>query len=600
MKLKLQLALSCFLFSVCSVQAQVSNYNFNQTITSYSAPLTGTFIGHAFQDDTVNTVNLPFAFNFNGNSYNTVHIHSNGFISFNPLTATVYNPISDPSTQNVISGFGQDLMSGGLIRVNLTAGSNTLTNASLLAGLSVGDSIFDYGGDFTATYPKITNIVGSSIVLTASATVNSTFYDLYVQNGAIRMQLAGATPTRVCEIEYRNFTRFDVFNEVINFKIRLHELNDRITIVYGNAVPGADYSTSEIGLKGTSLTDFHSREVSGLMTYITSVKATNVTDGCEVSPQKMPSGNVSYIWQPPCTIPNFSVTQNKTAMCLGDSAVLTASPASSYSWTGIGTSSMITVTPTVTTTYTLVAYESMCSSTVYVTQTVSPFPTITTALSKPVICALDSVSLSASGAETYSWTGQGTGSTIVVSPATTTSYSVQGTAAGCEGSAVVTVSVGPSPDLKVSKSHSVGCFGAPISLTASGASTYSWNTGANNAVLSTTLAATTSFTLTGAIGSCTQQVVVTQDMKDCTSLNEYDLSAGNKVFPVPFSSELRILNSAVKKATVEISDVNGKKIFAGSTENGGLVIDTDSWSSGVYFYTLSEGSQRVTGKVVKQ
>lgn len=72
-----------------------------------------------------------------------------------------------------------------------------------------------------------------------------------------------------------------------------------------------------------------------------------------------------------CSPPVINVVSTNSILCTGNTATITASGASTYSWTGIGSGSNITVTPTVTTTYTVVGSNSGCDATLAFTQTVS-------------------------------------------------------------------------------------------------------------------------------------------------------------------------------------------------------------------------------------
>ncbi|MET3037296.1 choice-of-anchor L domain-containing protein [Chryseobacterium sp. NRRL B-14859] len=98
--------------------------------------------------------------------------------------------------------------------------------------------------------------------------------------------------------------------------------------------------------------------------------------------------------------------------------------------------------------------------------------------SQPRICVGESVTLTASGGVTYNWGNglTGNGSTQVVSPATTTVYTVYAVGAnGCISAtpATVTVEVGP-PIAGVAASKSKICAGESVTLTATGGITYNW------------------------------------------------------------------------------------------------------------------------------
>ncbi|HNF72857.1 MAG TPA: hypothetical protein PLP34_10595, partial [Chitinophagaceae bacterium] len=105
----------------------------------------------------------------------------------------------------------------------------------------------------------------------------------------------------------------------------------------------------------------------------------------------------------------------------------------------------ITVTPASTTTYTVTGTNTTtgCTNTTTRTITVNSLPTVGTTVSNATICAGSSTSITGTGASTYTWMpGSLSGTTINVSPASTTTYTVTGTsAAGCTGTATRTITV---------------------------------------------------------------------------------------------------------------------------------------------------------------
>ncbi|MDO9185136.1 MAG: T9SS type A sorting domain-containing protein [Bacteroidia bacterium] len=82
----------------------------------------------------------------------------------------------------------------------------------------------------------------------------------------------------------------------------------------------------------------------------------------------------------PCAAPNTTVTPASATICNGNSTTLTANGANSYSWlptTGLSssTSAIVTANPTTTTTYTVTGTFNGCSGTQVVTVTVDPAAT---------------------------------------------------------------------------------------------------------------------------------------------------------------------------------------------------------------------------------
>lgn len=125
-----------------------------------------------------------------------------------------------------------------------------------------------------------------------------------------------------------------------------------------------------------------------------------------------------------------------------------------------------------------------CNGSSSTTVTVNANGSITVTPSNPTICPGGSVSLTASGSGNYTWTpstglSPSTGATVNASPAQTTTYTVNGSVAGCSATGSATVTIGTSPVVTAS-SNSPLCEGETLQLEASFTqdATYSW-TGPN-------------------------------------------------------------------------------------------------------------------------
>lgn len=173
---------------------------------------------------------------------------------------------------------------------------------------------------------------------------------------------------------------------------------------------------------------------------------------------------------------NLSVS-GATALCTGMSTTLTAGGAQTYTWFPSGyVGSSIAVSPTATTCYTLVGYSSASCGGItskLVCVSVSGAPSIIT--SSPLFCAGQSNTLTATGASSYTWYPYNlTGANIVLTPSVGSCYTVVGTnTTGCVGYATGCYSVLPAPTISISGSNLI-CAGAPTTLTAVGAQTYTW------------------------------------------------------------------------------------------------------------------------------
>ncbi|WP_243630203.1 PKD domain-containing protein [Taibaiella soli] len=223
-------------------------------------------------------------------------------------------------------------------------------------------------------------------------------------------------------------------------------------------------------------------------------------------------------------LPTISAGSNQT-ICSGNSTTLTATGGTSYTWTpatGLSCTNCAspTANPTATTTYTVTGTDAnTCSNTAQVTVNVTAPPTISGGPNQ-TICTGSSTTLNASGGVTYSWTpATGLSCTNCASPtanpATTTTYTVTGTAAGgCTGTAQVTVTVTNLPPVSAGPNAAI-CNGSSTTLNATGATTYSWTpaTGlscTNCASPTANPTTTTTYTVTGvATGGCSNTSTVT-------------------------------------------------------------------------------------------
>ncbi|MDQ3109002.1 MAG: gliding motility-associated C-terminal domain-containing protein, partial [Bacteroidota bacterium] len=215
--------------------------------------------------------------------------------------------------------------------------------------------------------------------------------------------------------------------------------------------------------------------------------------------------------------PTVTATASSPTICSGNSTNLTGGGAASYVWNpGAIPGSPISVSPATTTTYTVTATAGNgCTSTAQVTVNVNATPTVTAVASSPAICVGGSTNLTGSGATSYVWNpGAIPGSSITVSPASTTTYTVTGTSGTCNNTAQVTVTVNPLPTPSATSTPTVICAGQNASLNASGGTSYSWNGGAlvNASGSSQTVspAATTTYTVAVTdANSCTASTQVT-------------------------------------------------------------------------------------------
>jgi gliding motility-associated-like protein len=241
--------------------------------------------------------------------------------------------------------------------------------------------------------------------------------------------------------------------------------------------------------------------------------------------------------------PVLSATSSVAPLCSGNSTTLTASGATTYSWspaTGLSatTGSTVTANPTVTTHYVVTGtLAGGCSDTTGITITVNPKPIVTVSSTAPAntICNGNSTTLTASGAASYTWspaTGLSatTGTSVTANPTTTTTYTVTGTGAnGCTNTSTITITVNPKPTVTVSSTAPANaiCNGNSTTLTASGAASYTWSptTGLSTTTGASVIAnpaTTTTYTVTGTgVNGCinTSTITITVNPKPTVTVS---------------------------------------------------------------------------------
>ncbi len=210
-------------------------------------------------------------------------------------------------------------------------------------------------------------------------------------------------------------------------------------------------------------------------------------------------------------VPTISVMD--TTICEGDLVVLSANGAMSYSWNGNSVGgNTYTTAPNITTVYEVVGADvNGCTDTVYATVNVNPAPQIQVTALPDTICAGGDATLSASGANSFVWSGSTingvTSPTVIVTPNQTETYNVTGTdGIGCSAMIPITVEVISPPVLSVSGFNSNLCEGDSLTVTANGANSYEWLgngiTSPNNNPQLLVPQQNTSYQLIGFIGGC--------------------------------------------------------------------------------------------------
>lgn len=201
--------------------------------------------------------------------------------------------------------------------------------------------------------------------------------------------------------------------------------------------------------------------------------------------------------------PTVLASAGSGTLCAGQSTVLTASGASNYTWMPGGvTTSTISVNPGSTQVYTVTGDNAGCISSQTVVVNINPLPTIGVNAAPSSLCVGQTTTITASGANTYTWSanaGGGTSTSVTVTPGSSDTYTVTGTDVnGCVNSNTITVSVGSGAVITISATSNTVCSGGSITLNGSGATSYTWAPGGQTTgTITVTPSGSTTYTLTG-------------------------------------------------------------------------------------------------------
>lgn len=517
------------LFSL-SLPAQVSNYSFSQSAGTWFAPspfMTNAYTGNFDDGSQQVTIN---AFTFNGTSYTQMRISPNGWIMLGSAVpaANLYTPISTTQANaQFIAPFGCDLTSTntGFSKVCWTT-SNLYVSVywvdvsrkaygeeisfGLQLEISTGIVRFIYGppdgGSGTAPFNPQVGLRGAAntdynnrLVTTSNNWSNSD---------------PGVANTSTCRYDATGPATYALQGQMYEWTPPCTPASTPTITSSANSICNGSPVTLSINtgsLNANSNWYWYSGSCGGTPvgtgTSIVVSPATNTTyyvrgeGGCVTNGS---CGSKVILVNP---VPTVTANASVTTVCSGSPVTLTGGGANSYSWSN-GVINGSPFYPAATATYTVTGTSSGCSNTATITITVIYPPFVNANASATTICQGSPVTLTGSGAQSYSWSG-GVTNGVPFYPSGTATYTVVGTASnGCTDNGTVTVTVNPAPAVSGNATATTVCQGTSITLTGSGANSYVWSGGVTNGVPFVPASSTT-YTVTGTgSNGCTATAVV--------------------------------------------------------------------------------------------
>jgi len=362
----------------------------------------------------------------------------------------------------------------------------------------------------TVAQSNTTICSGSAVTFTASG---ATTYTWSANAGSVITTTAVASPTVTTTYTVTGANGICASTQTVSVNVTT---TPTITIAQSNTVICSGSAVTFTALGATTYTWSAN---AGSVTTATASASPTTTDVYTVTGVNGICTSTQTVSVIVTATPTVTAVSSPTIICNGSSAILTASGATSYTWSanaGSVTTATASVSPIVNTTYAVTGANGICIVTQTVSVTVSATPTITIAQSNTIICSNSAVTFTASGATTYTWSvnaGSATTSSVSVFPITNTTYTVTGDNGGCPATQTVSVNVTVTPTITVVPSPTIVCNGSGVILTASGATSYTWSANAGSVLTATASVSpttNTTYTVTGANGICigTQTVLV--------------------------------------------------------------------------------------------
>ena len=311
--------------------------------------------------------------------------------------------------------------------------------------------------------------------------------------------------------------------------------------------------------------------------------------------------------------PTVNMSANSNTICEGQSVVLTAVGADTYTWNTGSNASLLTETPNMTTTYSVVGTNTLtgCSQTVTQNVVVNAAPAVFIAANKVSVCAGSPVQLSAIGGSglTYTWNTGANAAAISASPLTNTTYTVLASNAnGCIGAATQVISVNQLPNVQVISSVNGNyCQGEPLLLTASGAISYQWASSSSpNLFVGNPLPfmpmVPTTYTVIGTdANGCQKAATLIQNVDICAGIQQVGASVnGIKLYPNPTKSEFTIETKISEAKSIQVTDVSGRMIIDQNSSKENVKLNLNGYATGIYYVKIQSDSYTEVIKLVKE
>jgi hypothetical protein len=304
-------------------------------------------------------------------------------------------------------------------------------------------------------------------------------------------------------------------------------------------------------------------------------------------------------------LPSISISPVSATVCQNTPKTFTAFGATTYTWSTGTIGNMVTLTPASNSIYTVTGTgNNSCINSQTVSISTLPAPAVSINPSSSSVCALTYVNLQANGALTYTWSTGNVAGWILVSPSVSSTYTVTGkNIHGCVSSATVNINVWQLPVISVSAPSTTVCAKDMVTLTASGANTYTWYPyNVNGSTYTSTPATTITHYVHGIDNNgCTNSDSITVYVNKCTGIvDNNETESQISVYPNPSTGFITIQFGFEGEKEIIITNAVGAIVGRTSTSNNEQNIDLSSKASGIYYIQVNSKTSSFNHKVLIQ
>jgi gliding motility-associated-like protein len=481
------------------------------------APVGGTSVSLS-DDSQAGPFNIGFTFCFFGNSYTQFWIGSNGWISFSAGQPNTFTSAAIPSTagtvpKNCIMGPWQDWHPGigGQIRYQ-TIGTAPCRRLVVTWSNVPMYSCTSLQGTFQIIIYESTNVIENHITNKPNCLTwagGTAVQGIHNQAGTVAFTVPGRNSTQWTTTN--NAWRWTPNGAAVTGTLTWYQVGNPTPIGTGNSITvtpppgGASYTCQMV----------YPSCYAGYAQCIGSGGGGGGSYPDTVFVQPGPPNIYPTIAGPFDFCPNTSIT------------VTTTQPYASYLWSDGSTLPYYTTT-TPGPISVFVTDNNGCTGTATATLNQYPAPVIQSSPVDPYVCPGESVQITASGAQDYTWVpntflNAPSGSQVLCTPSYDITYTVIGTDAnGCVDSTYQNVYLYTPPTVTATSADPGVCPGFSTQLQASGANTYSWSP-------ATGLSATNISNPTATLNSSQTWQIIGTDINGCSDTTSLTVV----IYPLP-------------------------------------------------------------------